>query len=266
MQSYLIKNFEIIRMASPVAVSIFKLSELKYNKSDKSISYNGGVSRFVTNPMLCVGTPVKDSVGDTSFTILKVQCDSTSPEKTQQNKDFWQGYDAFVEAQTDIVKPYLPVLRNDETLRLKVVDHPSVKIVDRSQNTALLSSIVANETYCKFIVEPARQIVRDTSRTLGIWVHYVLIKPALRELEESEESEEEEESGSDDSDESGSTLNDSDEESDDDSESLNASISSSSIASSASSRPSGYSAGSSSAGKSSVSVKSAHKPRFSNRK
>lgn len=258
-------------MASPVAVAAFKLSELKYNKNDKSISYNGGVSRFVTNPMLCVGTPVNDSVDGTGFTILKVQCDSTSPEKTQQNKDFWEGYDAFVEAQTDIAKPYLPVLRNDGTLRLKVVDHSSVKVVDRSQNTASLSSIVANETYCKFIVEPARQIVRDTSRTLGIWVHSVLMKPAIQKLEESEESEEEE-SGSEedeDSDESGSTLNDSDEEEEsdsDDSESLNASISSSSIASSASSRPSGYSAGSSSAGKSSRSIKSAHKPRLTNRK
>lgn len=267
--------------SSPTLVSAFNAPLLTYNITDKSIAYNQNVARFITHPMLCVGVPVRDVVNGTVFTTLQLKCDSTSAEKTKENHVFWQSLDKLLAEQTDIQQPYLTLLRRDGTLRLKIIDHKDVKIVDRDQNTAELSQIVAGKTYCKFIIDARKQIVRQTSRTLGVWVHFVMIKPADKQHQSAEGSsssaikekhtEEEQDDGSseyEESDEeesndgvSGSTANDSsDEEGEDDEESEAGSDESSQVGS-VSGMSATSTAASSSSGK--KSGRSAHKPRKS---
>lgn len=270
---------------SPTLVSAFNASLLAYNIADKSIAYNQNVARFITHPMLCVGVPVQDVVNGTAFTTLQLKCDSTSAEKTKENHLLWQSLDKLLAEQSDIQQPYLPLLRGDGTLRLKIIHHKDVKVVDRNQNTTELSQIVPGKTYCKFIIDARKQIVRQTSRTLGVWVHFVMIKPADKQSggakdsgssatrvkhkggEQDEGSSECEESdeGEDGSDDgvSGSTANDSSEEEEDDSEESASGSDESSQVGSVSGMSATSTAASSATGK--KSGRSAHKPRKSNK-
>jgi hypothetical protein len=174
-------------MTNIVSVSSFNKQDFIYNPNTKRISYGGVSCIFVTNPMLCIGVPVHDTVKQVSFSTLKLKCDSTSPEKTEQNRKFFSSIDLIMSKQTDIEKPYSPILRQDGTMRLKIVHCDSVKIIDREQNTTTIESIAPNETYCKFIIEIVKQIERDSSRSLGTWVHHILLKKTENLLDEEDE-------------------------------------------------------------------------------
>ena len=164
-------------MAALVPIGEIDESQLSHSETDSRILYKGQIPLFVLNPMLCVGVPVQDAVSGVAFTTLQVTCDSTSSIKTEQNRRFLQIIDLLLRDQKDLPQTYVPIVRDDGTIRLKVLHREDVKIVDRHKAVATLDIIVPNATFCKFTIEPRKQIIRESTRALGIWVHHVLMKP-----------------------------------------------------------------------------------------